>query len=233
MSFKDIETGDIVLFSSNTPTGFLLRTATQSIWNHIGIAIRYRKNKIISGNKGKICILETNSCHRYDPLKKEYLQGLGFSSWKSLLKKYNRIDIRKINRNLLSDDFLERLNSFAEKYRHWHFPKSFMPFLSAWLKMDFGDLGVEEKSMFCSQVVGRYLYECILHPFNSDIRIQGIPKSFSHHIPKHYDITSSPSDKCLLEQINVWNQQCDLLYVIISPILIILFLILILFMAYL
>ncbi len=36
-----VKTGDVILFSGNTPTGFLLRTFVSSEWNHSGIAVRF------------------------------------------------------------------------------------------------------------------------------------------------------------------------------------------------
>src|ERR1700722_17457012 len=71
ISHDQIKTGDVLLFSSNSATGFLLRTLSNSQWNHVGVAIRLippeddtQEYKISLDEEGKLYILETNTHHR-------------------------------------------------------------------------------------------------------------------------------------------------------------------------
>src|SRR3990170_2418898 len=79
-----IKTGDVILFSGNSPTGFLLRTFVSSEWNHTGIAVRFvtdeNGEKAISlTEEGELYVLETNTWTRQDAITGQDVIGAGFS----------------------------------------------------------------------------------------------------------------------------------------------------------
>lgn len=234
---EQVKTGDILLFSSNSPTGFLLRTFTSSVWNHVGIAVRYildksGRCKIVEGREGKLCVLETNACKRYDPFLNEEVVGVGFSSFEYIKEKYNRIDVRMINDDIIPNHFPTKLTKFAKKYRGLRFPNRLSPFLSVWLGIEI--IKKDPETIFCSELVAQYIVECLAEMIYdeysgklSNIIDKDLPENSNMYIPAHYDIEKAPIAKILKEQETIYISEADLWYVIIPPLLIILIVMLI------
>lgn len=232
-----VKTGDILLFSSNTPTGFLLRTAISSDWNHIGIAVRYvLKNgtpEIVEGITGTLCVFETNACERYDHFIGKDIIGAGFSSMDHIIHKYNRIDARIIRPEVIPEHFATRLARFTKKYRGSRFPSSSKPFLSVWLGVDlFPKSDPDKENMFCSELVAQYVLECfcenLFEEYSGDLsRVLGqkLPVNANMYTPAHFDINISEAGKILAEQRTIFTKPADLLYIILTPLILICFVI--------
>lgn len=241
---ENIKTGDILLFSSNSPTGFLLRTAISSIWNHVGIAVRYIRDengrcKIVEGSEGILSVFETNACERYDAFVEKNIIGAGFSSIEHIMKKYNRVDVRVVNNDVIPGYFATRLTRFTKKYRGYRFPSDFKPFVSVWLGLELFPKNMSEDNMFCSELVAQYIIECLsenlFEEYNgnlSNILGKSLPSSSNMYTPAHFDISLSPLGKILREQITIYMSKADLLYIILPPLLLILIFILALSMYF-
>lgn len=220
---ETIRLGDILLFSNNTANAFLIKTTTSSIWNHVGIAIRYKitdQGKLIFCDDGELCVLETNACSRYDPITKRTVPGVGFSTISYVTKKYNRIDVRRVNQKCRPDDYHQKLRKFVDKYYQVKFPDKVMPFISVWLGTELTTR--DRQQVFCSELVSQYILECLQikstdlsEIFDND----KLPRLANLYQPSHYDIQYNNYNEILLEQQTVYTAQADLTYVIIQPLL--------------
>ena len=98
-----IKTGDVVLFSGNTATGFLLRTFVSSEWNHSGIAVRFTTDPVTNTKtislteEGELFILETNTGVRKDAVYDIDVIGAGFSKTDWVMKRYNKLAVRRLH----------------------------------------------------------------------------------------------------------------------------------------
>ena len=70
-SDASIKTGDVLLFSNNSPTGILMRTVTSTDWNHGGIAVRLLRKPngkitVTTDETGDLTVFEINTFPRFD-----------------------------------------------------------------------------------------------------------------------------------------------------------------------
>lgn len=182
-----IRTGDVLLFSNNTPTGFLLRTFVSSEWNHSGIAVRFKNKKdgkerleLGSGSgllsdkevslteEGELYILETTSGTRRDEIFNMNIIGAGFSRAEIVFRKFNKIAVRRLHDIFRVPEFAERTLEFANRNRGNRFPSSSLPFISVWLGISFNDKSIptpslDQPEMFCSELMAHY-YSYTLGP---------------------------------------------------------------------
>src|SRR5579872_2323623 len=130
-----VNTGDVLLFSSNTVTGFILRTATSSMWNHLGIAVRVRITpegtpEVTCSLQDTLCVLELNAVSRFDLLTGELNSGMTLSKFQDLSGGYNHIVVRKLREPFRNHPrFLPLINDFIKKYREYVFADRAAPFL--------------------------------------------------------------------------------------------------------
>ncbi len=168
----EIRTGDVLLFSGNTPTGFLLRFFTSSVWNHVGIAIRLKDNEITLDNTGDIYVLETNTGIRKDYRNGKYIRGLGFSKLDFSIKNYNRVSVRKLKEKYRDENLKKVTEIFYEKNKISEYPTETLPFINVWLGMKIWD--ITSKNKFCSHLTVEYYQEILnnlkLNEFNNSIR---------------------------------------------------------------
>jgi hypothetical protein len=234
-----IKTGDVILFSGNTPTGFLLRTFVSSEWNHSGIAVRFKtipgksQKEISLTEEGDLYILETNTGIRMDDIFGFNIIGAGFSRADWVFHKYNRIAVRRLH-DIFRTSELSRLTlEFAEKYRGTKFPNSGLPFIGVWLGIPLTDKETNT-GMFCSEIMAHYYaytigpqYQTVTgNPFDgklSSLFGSGVPSSEDLFTPGHYTCINTPNASIFSgnEEI-IYTQYADMLYVILQPLLIIL-----------
>lgn len=249
-----IKTGDVILFSGNTPTGFLLRTFISSEWNHSGIAVRFISvpdNTIPEGFRkdisltedGDLYILETNTGIRKDDIFGFDIVGAGFSTADWVFSKYNRIAVRHLHQIFRTDDLSKLTLDFVNKYRGSRFPSSGLPFIGVWLGIPLTDKDPAVNEMFCSELMAHYYAYCIGPqyekvtgmPFDGKLSTlfgNEAPKSEDMFTPGHYTGNNTPNASIFSgnEEI-IYTAYADMLYVILQPLIIILVIMLALWMA--
>jgi len=239
-----IKTGDVILFSGNTPTGFLLRTFVSSEWNHSGIAVRFitvpgdtpkdTKREVSLTEEGDLYILETNTGTRKDDIYGCDIVGAGFSEAKWVFNKYNRIAVRRLHDIFRNDDLARSTMEFAQKYRGHRFPSSSLPFISVWLGISLVDKDISSNEMFCSELMAHYYsysigpqYERIIGvPFDGRLSMlfgHSSPNTEDMFTPGHYASKHTPNASIFSgDEEVVYIVHADLWYVILQPLIIIL-----------
>lgn len=232
-----VKTGDVLLFSGNNPTGFLLRTFVSSEWNHTGIAVRFitdrDNNKTISlTEEGDLYVLETNTWTRRDAITGEDVLGAGFSKAEWAFQRYNRIAARRLHDVFRTQELADMTLDFADKYRGKRFPSSTLPFIGVWLGIPLVEKTNGE--MFCSELQAHYYAHCIGpqyerltgFPFNGSLAQlfgTGAPYSENMYTPGHYTTNNTPNASIFSgNETIIYTTNDPLLYVILQPFLLIL-----------
>jgi len=244
-----VKTGDILLFSGNTPTGFLLRTFVSSEWNHSGIAVRFTTDPITSeksislSDSGDLYILETNTGTRTDDIFGYDIVGAGFSRADWVFEKYNRVAVRHLHDIFRTKHLADLTLSFANKYRGRPFPTTTLPFIGVWLGIPLVDKGLIPEEMFCSELMAHYYSDCVGPqyeqvtgiPFNGTLSIlfgNGAPESEDMYTPGHYTLTRTPNSSIFSgKEIIIYTKYSNLFSVITPPFLLILLFILLIFIT--
>jgi hypothetical protein len=244
---QTVKTGDVLLFCGNTPTGFMLRTFTSSEWNHSGIAIRFvtdNDRKVISlTEEGELYILETNTGSRKDDILGHQVTGAGFSRLSWVLSKYNRVAVRRLHDIFRTPELATLTLDFANRYRGNRFPSSNLPFIGVWLGISLVNKGVMSPEMFCSELMAHYYAYCIGpqyekvtgRPFDGTLAAlfgNEAPRVEELFIPEHYTSNNTPNASIFSgnEEL-IHTEPADLIYVILQPFILILFVILIIWMT--
>lgn len=240
----DIRTGDVLLFSNNSPTGFLLRTFVSSVWNHSGIAVRFNNKEISLDNNGELYILETNTGYRHDDFSGKKILGAGFSRADWVFPKYNKIAVRRLNNIFRTPQLAELTLEFYQKTKGSKFPSSSLPFLGVWLGIPLTEKDKNNNEMFCSELMAHYYTHCIgpqyenLTGFPFDGKLSslfgsGSPDTEDMFTPGHYTVSYTPNASIFAgtEEI-IHTTTADMLYVILQPLLIILIVMLALWMSF-
>jgi len=235
MDFRNsLRTGDALLFCSNTPTGFLLKTSTSSLWNHSGIAVRFNEGKISFDEKGILYILETNLGVRYDPVLGAERNGAGFSECDYVFRKYNRIAVRSLHTCWRNNHLAKKTMEFVEKYGSVPFPKTLSPFLSIWVGIDFTPPRDETDGMFCSELMSHY-YEDVVGsqfektlgwPYDGDLtKIFGTGSPSQHNMvkPCTFSEALTPYSPVFGRERLVYVREADLIVTTIQPFLLTMF----------
>jgi len=235
----NIKTGDALLFSGNSPTGFLLKTFISSRWNHSGIAVRFKDGKISLTEEGELYIFETNTENRYDPIRKTYLVGAAYSELNYVLKKYTAVSCRPLKNSLRTKKLAKLTEKFANRYKSIPFPKNSVPFISVWLGISLQE--GNKDSMFCSELMTHYYYYCFNDVFktltgeNASLKNLfglNLPNEANLYQPCYYSAIKSKNSS-LFENYDslVYQQTNESLYIILQPLVIILFLIILIYMS--
>lgn len=245
-----LRTGDAVMFSGNTPTGFLLRTFVSSQWNHSGIAVRF-VNKYVNGKyikeislteEGDLYILETNTGYRFDDIQEETIVGVGFSRADWVFRKYNKIAFRSLHDIFRTSDLAEKTMDFLKLYKGNQFPSGSSPFLSVWLGIRLQEKE-DSEGMFCSEAMAHYYMYCLKdmyekitkRPFDNKLSSlfgSNCPSTEDMFQPGHYSYRLTPKASIFSgpEEI-IYVAYADLLYIILQPLIIVLFVVLLLWMS--
>jgi len=249
-----VKTGDILLFSGNSPTGILLKTFVSSEWNHSGIAVRFitvpdpnNSNRLIKTisltEEGELYILETNDGPKKDAILGHETNGARFVKADYAFRKYNKIAVRKLQDVFRTDELADLTMDFVNKYKINPFPNGKLPFVSVWLGIQIGYKGMGPDEMFCSQLTSRYYSHSIGPQYE---RITGnildgklstlfgteSPVTEDMFTPGHYAYVNAPNASIFTgpEEL-IFTSYADLLYVILQPFLIILVIIVIIWMT--
>jgi hypothetical protein len=239
MIIDTVKTGDALLFSGNSPTGFLLKTFISSRWNHSGIAVRFLNGKISLTEEGDLYVFETNTEKRYDPIRKKYVVGAAYSQLDYVLKKYTAVVCRPLKNILRTKNLARRTEKFADKYLGIPFPKSSTPFISVWLGISLQESNKE--SMFCSELMTHYYYYCFNDAFkkltgdNASLQNlfgSNLPLEANLYQPCYYSAIKSKHSSIFTNyETLVYQQNNDSLYIILQPLIIIIFLLILIYMT--
>jgi hypothetical protein len=240
-SYYDVKTGDTLFFSNNTATAFILKSGTSSLWNHVGLAIRIKDIKsdgtftISTDNEGKLYVFDINSGSRYDPIFKKKIEGASFVTMEKMMRKYNIIAYRSIIDTFLHQPgFVDRVLTYITTNLGCKFTSGLRAFIGAWWNMDClfkidynSDNNEENKvnevnkasSKFCTQLVIDFYTECFDHDLNTLFTNQS-PDESKLFSP---ELMSSVPCPCYRNKITtVYESYCDLITVILLPVIIIL-----------
>lgn len=230
-----IKTGDALLFSNNSPTGFLLKTLVSSEWNHSGIAVRFKNDKEISlTEEGELYILETNTGIRKDEINGVYMIGAGFSRADLVFHTHNRIALRRLHDVFRTQQLADLTLDFYDKNKGNKFPSSSLPFLGVWLGIPLVEKDPQQKEMFCSELMAHYYTYCIgpqyqkITGLSFDGKLTSLfgneaPSSEDMFTPGHYTYSGTPNASIFSEkEVIIYTAYADILYVILQPLLIIL-----------
>lgn len=242
---NSIKTGDVVLFSNNSPTGFLLRTFVSSVWTHSGIAVRFiitpdptapngLKREVSLTEEGELYILETNTGIRRDDIGGVNMLGAGFSRAEWVFMKYNRIAVRRLHDVFRTKQLADLTLEFYDKNKGSRFPSSSLPFLGVWLGISLAEKDPLKNEMFCSELMAHYYTYCIGPqyeqvtglPFDGKLSTlfgNESPTTEDMFTPGHYTSRNTPNASIFSggEEI-IYTAYADMLYVILQPLLIIL-----------
>lgn len=217
-----LQTGDLLFFSSNTPTAFLLKTFTSSQWCHVGVAIRMSEGSTAQSGycitDEKIYVLETNSVPRLDADGISQIAGVALSDMKQLEKRYNHIGIRHLNLTEAQRVLLEeRTSLFIDTFYGVPFPDSPIPFLSAWTGIGLSRLN-STYSPICSEITVQYLQHCL----NLDLPLfENGPSQAKLYTP---GLLSSGQCSIMNENTeDLYIKHCDVSRALFTPVVLILF----------
>ena len=244
---SSLKTGDAILFSGNTPTGFILRTAVSSEWNHSGIAVRllpdvsHSDRKVISlTEEGDLYILETNTGDRKDDVYGNNIIGAGFSHAEYAFNKYNRIAVRRLHDVFRTQTLADLTLEFYEKYRGRKFPTGAIPFISIFIGIELTDKNPNE--MFCSELMAHYYTYTIGPQYKTATGIEfdgKLSTLFGHNspylenmfTPGHYAHMNTPNASIFKSGDEIiYICYADILYIILQPFILIIFVMIIIWM---
>lgn len=231
MAYGDVNSGDVLLFSSNVPSNSVLKFFTSSSWSHVGIAIRLDKNNNVSKNiEDDLYILEINTKCKYDFILKEETGGVFFSKAKVVFPFYNRINYRKLREEYRTDEFIDSIMNFARKSKNIRFASDCFPLIGAWL-------GIEIKhspsNIICSAFAAKFYIDCIKECTHFD-DLLGEKLSETENIcrPEHYSALYSKKSKYFETKDNelISNRE-DLISVILLPLIMSFLIVIVIYMT--
>lgn len=239
---ESLRTGDVVLFSNNTPTGFLLKTFVSSVWNHGGVAVRIRRdedgtNTITTDYTGELYILETNTGARLDDIYGKKIVGAGYSRADWLFSKYNKISYRPLIDKFRTQHLADNTEEFYRLYHGSEFPNTTLPFIGAWLGIPLSEM---TDRMFCSELMckyyefclGKQYYDITGNDYEGDLKsIFGPSAPTSHNLykPDTFLLADCPIFSSPYEVI--YESHADLIYIILQPLVITLIVALIIYLT--
>lgn len=158
-----IKTGDVFLFSSNTPTATILRVFTGSLYNHVGIAIRLDRQKNIvldASPDSTLYVLEINTMARDDILTGRKMHGMTLSDFEWVQIRYNQVAVRRLDDSLRKPSMIPLIWEFIRKYHGYEFVKGFLPFIAVWAEMPLNGVALGS-NMFCSEKTAYFYDDCV------------------------------------------------------------------------
>ena len=160
-----VRTGDTLLFSNNSPTGFLLRIATRSSWSHVGVAVRVLKHENEDGlrisldTQGELCILEISTYSRYDIFTDRETVGAALTPFDLIKSQHNIIGVRRLKEKYRTQEFAEQILPFLRRYSSCQFTSYPLEFVQVWTGLPF--LGkYRNDELFCTELVVKFYDEC-------------------------------------------------------------------------
>lgn len=217
MNSSDIRTGDVLLFSSNTGTAFIVRFCTSTEWNHVAVAVRINSEKKVTLDEtGELYVLEINTFPRMDAIAGKMQVGAAYSKFEWVIERYNRVAVRPMRDKYRTSVLANNIPHFYKKYSGSKFSEIPADYIRAGCNIH---TGVEKdyrntNSMFCSEYVARFYLECVLPSVNQvektlydsylDILFgDKCPHLPELYIPAHYSLDFSRN--CLVLEDKIYN----------------------------
>lgn len=217
MDTRDIRTGDVLLFSSNTGTAFVVRFCTSTEWNHVAVAVRINSNKQITiDGTGELYVLEINTFSRLDAITGKMQIGAAYSEFQWVAERYNRVAVRPMRDKYRTHILTDHIPQFYKKYSGSKFTEMPVDYIRAGLDIHNGTEKEHKNtdSMFCSEYVARFYLECVLPSVNY---VDGIlydsyldvlfgekcPHVPELYIPAHYSLDYCRN--CLVLEDKIYN----------------------------
>ena len=224
-SLKELKTGDLILFSSTSPSTFIIKLFSSSEWTHVGLVIRLLDDKTVShNNKGEIYILETNPRKTYDYVFKNEAKGIYFSKFDTIKHFHTKIMIRKLGSKFFNDKFCEDVYNYAFLNKNLEYPKSVSAFIYPLIRYS---PEKEYDHMICSEFVANIYIQTL----NIDLKTlinDSYPDKPEFCIPDHFETYFN----YILEKGDVFFlNKIDFLSIIIFPLLLILFIMILIYMT--
>lgn len=172
-----IRTGDVILTSDVSLTGYIVHLFLSATWNHVGIAIRMKDGKVTMDQDGDLHVFEISPRTRECPVWGGMIKGCGFTKLSSLMHYYDRVAVRRLGKKYLTQDFCDRATEFILRERgRSDFPETLTPIADIWLGVRKSD-DREKTELFCSEMVA-YFYEYTLESFSIEMLVgRKIPKN--------------------------------------------------------
>tara|TARA_R100000750_G_scaffold62756_1_gene57831 strand:+ start:245 stop:949 length:705 start_codon:yes stop_codon:yes gene_type:complete len=153
-----IRTGDVLLFSGSTTTAFLIKFFSSSKYNHMGIAVRLDENKRVTlSHTGKLHVLEINAISRYNVMTDKYTKGLALTDYDDIIKNYNDIYVRHMDRAYVRKNFCQKIEIFLKEHANVNYSSTLGPIIGVWLGCPLFGIKREKDEMFCSEL-SAYFY---------------------------------------------------------------------------
>lgn len=167
-----IATGDLLLFRSDSLVGVMIASALDSPYSHSGIAIviHLPTGRLVMDNREsetKVYLFETNADEEYD-----YLTTFGRSEitgrrrpgcrlvdLETIAPKYVLISHRRLKEQHRPPDHLSRTQAFLDHWSGRPFMNDFTPMIGPWLGGTITEPRPHPKTVFCSELVVRYLVD--------------------------------------------------------------------------
>ncbi len=154
----DIYTGDILLYQSNTPSSSIQRLFTDSMWNHIGIAVRLSDpndyNSVVSGSEGFLCSLDFIDTNTLDVITRSITTGMALIPLGIMRSRYSRIAVRHLKVEYRDYYIINKILNHIDKFKSDKFVTSTLTILGPILGTS---IKTEQNSTFCSENVGYFL----------------------------------------------------------------------------
>src|SRR5579884_2845756 len=128
MQEEDIHTGDLLLCSSDSPVGLVIRFFTVSDWTHVAIAIRIDKNGKVSLNEGDLYVYEMMASVVKNPDGTQ--TSVSIKPFEEFKKSYTTITVRPIKDSLRTEQFRKNIVNFIPKHRNYTWSRRIMALFS-------------------------------------------------------------------------------------------------------
>jgi hypothetical protein len=161
IQFQNVHSGDTMLFKCNGIGANVIQIFNSSEWNHAALAIRMNSKHEVVLEGEELYVFEMTAQPSKDTLTGKKFRGCIIKPISELIKNYNRIEVRHVNKRYLVPSLLPRIKKFIDIHHQYPFPDGFIPFLGVWLGLPFaGVRDKESRGMFCSEMVTHFYDDC-------------------------------------------------------------------------
>jgi hypothetical protein len=160
-----VQTGDVLIFSGNTASAFLVKMFTSSEYNHVGVGIWLDSNNRISffeedkEENYELYVMEINVFERYDILTKKCVKGFALTRFSDLVKFYNRVNVRNVDPKYRPKKYHKKVKKFIQEHMGVQYCSNLGPIMSVWIGCPFTGLTPKDNEMFCCEIVVKFYIE--------------------------------------------------------------------------
>jgi hypothetical protein len=182
-----IRTGDLLLFRGDGFSSSLITTACNTEYSHVGLAvvIHLPTRQIVIDNsqdETKVYLFESNKDEEHDYLRNKRGNGCRLVDLDSVAHKYLTISHRSLIPRWSDSWILERTSIFLCRWSGVKFTRNPMIMLAPWIGGTLTGDRLNPQSIFCSELVVRYLTDALELPINNSPWLIG-----PHHLSQDID----------------------------------------------